>query len=142
MTYEIKRYKHSYFEEIRSWWIDRDLPPPEQGMMIVDGTFVVVDENDVLQMTLTAYFTQSIMGYLEGYCARPGLEKSLRNEYGKALWDHCFQYLKSSGCDVVICYCDKEKLIKRYQELGMMKMGGNLTQMAKVFWDDELKGVS
>lgn len=126
----IRHYRHSDFDVISSWWIAQGEPAPGVGMMIPDGTFVLEMNGEPI-MSLTAFLTLSSIGYLEGYIAQPGLEKWLSNSGGRMLWDHCFEFLRQGNCKTVICYCDEESLVKRYEELGMTKVLDNVTCLAR-----------
>ncbi len=85
-------------------------------------------------MTITALLTQSKKySLLEGYCAKPGLDKALSNALGKALWDYAFEFLKGNNYENVLCFTDRPKLVKRYEELGMRKIISNMTCLARAF---------
>jgi hypothetical protein len=88
-------------------------------MMCEDGTFVV-EYDGILIMTLTALMTQSKeIAYIEGYCAKPGLDKKLRREIGEILWNYGFNFLKAKGYKRAIAFTDKPALVKRYKDFGM-----------------------
>lgn len=127
----IRPYENDDFEMIRQWWIDYDEIPPSPGMMCEDGTFVL-EWNEEPLLSLTVLRTQNLeMSYFEGYISRPGLEANLREELGFALWNYCFTYLKKHGYKRVICFTDKPKLVKRYEEFGMGVTMSGLTAMVR-----------
>jgi hypothetical protein len=100
-------------------------------MMVPDGTFVA-PFNDEPVMTLTAFTTQSLeVAYLEGFIARPSIDKSLRNPLGKALFDVVFYYLTTKGYKRAMILCQHERLARRYEELGMIRNCGGLISLTK-----------
>lgn len=129
----IRSYDDCDFEEICSWWISHGETPPQKGMMVHDGTFVLeLDGNAV--MTLTAFMTQSMeVSYFEGFCAKDGLPKDIRNDLSMVLWDHCTAYLKNNGRNRVIIFTDKPRLAIRYETLGMNIGISGLYSLGKEF---------
>lgn len=127
----IRPYRHSDYEMIASWWTQHGEAGPLPGMMVEDGTFVVeVDQAPV--MSLTCFLTQSKqIAYFEGYVAKPGISKKLSNECGRELWNHCFDYARERGYSNVICYTYREKLAKRYEELGMQRSTSGLHSLVR-----------
>src|SRR5215203_5652049 len=117
----IRPYKESDFHEIVSWWKEHGEFAPLPGMMSGEGTFVLeLDTQPV--MTLSVLLTQTKeMSYFEGYCAKPGLQKNIRNALGQLLWQHGYQYLKNLGYKRVLIFTDKDALANRYERLGMNK---------------------
>jgi hypothetical protein len=119
MKIEIRPYEAVDFEMICKWWEHYLEPAPLYGMMVTDGTFVLELGKEPI-MTLTALRTQSPqISYLEGFCAKPGLEKPIRNECAQALFDHSIRYLSERGFVRVLILTDKISLVHRYQDLGM-----------------------
>lgn len=119
MKIAIRAYTASDYDLICSWWKEQKEPAPSSGMMVEDGTFVLECE-DMPVLTLTALYTQSKkVAFLEGYCAKPKLDPSLRNLLGEILWSHAISYLKNLGFLRVNILTDKEALVRRYQKLGM-----------------------
>jgi hypothetical protein len=129
---KIRAYRHDDFEEICSWWKEHGECPPLSGMMIENGTFVTEYEGKII-MTLTVLVTQSLeIAYFEGYCAKPGLDKALRREFGKTLWEYGYEFLKLNGYKRVIAFTDKPVLVERYKELGMEENTKGLVSLGRV----------
>lgn len=129
----IRSYDPIDFEVIQSWWKEQDQVPPLKGMMVEDGTFVLEYSGEPV-MTLTAFRTQSLeVCYFEGYCAKPGLDRKLRNHLGKILWNHCYSYLKKNGAKRVTAFTEKKRLAQRYEDLGMMPTLKGLYALTKEF---------
>lgn len=119
MKTHIRAYKETDYDRVYSWWEARNEVPPCLGMMIEDGTFILELDGEPV-MTLTALTTQSKhISFFEGYCAKPGMDKTLRNMLGSLIWGHGVKYLQSKGYTRVNIVTDKLKLLKRYEELGM-----------------------
>lgn len=131
MKITIRPYQPSDYEMICDWWKVYGLCGPKNGMMITDGTFVgEMDGNPII--TLTALKTQSPhISFLEGFCARPNLIKSIRNLASEMIFHHACEYLMEAGFDHVNILSDHSKLIKRYQELGMEVQCSEITTLGK-----------
>lgn len=128
----IRAYKDTDFDEICSWWKDQGECPPLPGMMTSQGTFVLEYEGTPV-MTLSCMRTQSPeISYFEGYCAKPGLKKEVRNALGDLLWQHGYQYLRSHGFKRVLTFTNKETLLGRYQKLGMIKCMSGVYALGRV----------
>lgn len=124
----IRPYRHDDYEVIRSWWTASGAIPPEPGMMIEDGTFVLEALGRAV-MSLTVLLTQSCLAYFEGYIADPKFTRGKRA--GELLWSHCYDFARSRGAKQVILYAAKEKLVKRYQELGAVPALHGVTAMTR-----------
>ncbi len=117
---------------ICSWWVSHGELPPLPGQMNSDCTFVL-EYQDEPEMTITVYETQNKnVSYLEGFCAKPGLGKSLRNSLGKSLVEHCYQYLADKGFRSVSCFTHKPKLAERYEKLGMTSYMNGLYSLGRI----------
>jgi hypothetical protein len=128
---KIRHYKESDYREICSWWKKHQEEAPLPGMMVETGTFVVELEGNPV-MTLTALFTQSVeVAYLEGYCAKPGLEKRVRNQIGQELWNYVYAWLRALGFKRVVALSPNASLTKRYEELGMSQNMSGLTSLSR-----------
>lgn len=129
---EIRPYQEEDFDEICSWWIEHKEFAPLPGMMTEEGTFVLEYEGKPI-LTLSVLMTQSKeIAYFEGYCAKPGIEKQLRNDLGEILFEHAYEFLRNRGFKRVIIFTDKPSLVHRYEELGMVKNMNGLYAMGRV----------
>jgi hypothetical protein len=128
----IRPYQESDFEEICSWWCKQNELPPLPGMMCANGTFVTEYEDEPV-MTLTALMTQSKeISFIEGYCAKPGLDAELRRTIGESIWNHCFNFLRSNGMKRVIAFTDKQSLVNRYKHFGMTENISGLVSLGRI----------
>jgi hypothetical protein len=119
--FNIRSFDNGDFEMIASWWTARGELPPLPGMMVEDGTFVLEYDGEPI-MSLTVFLTQSReLSYIEGYICRPGVSKEVSHEGGQMLWNHAYWWATTAGSKRVLCYTNKEKLVERYQDLGMTK---------------------
>jgi|SRR6478735_2608065 len=131
MNISIRAYQHTDFEEICKWWVGHHELPPIQGMMIENGTFILENDHQPV-MTLTAFMTQSKeVSYIEGYCAKPGLDSALRRTLGEMIWEHCFQFLRSNGFKRALAFTDKPELVNRYKKFGMIKNMDGLSSLGR-----------
>lgn len=124
----IRPYRNSEYALVRSWWESANEPPPSPGMMVEDGTFILERDGHPV-LSLTVLLTQSNIAYFEGYVSSPN-HPHLKSD-GQRLWDHGYQYAKDHGCEYVFLYPEKEKLVKRYQELGVKPVLTGLTAMIR-----------
>jgi len=128
----IRPFKESDFGLICSWWKAAGEFAPLPGMMTEDGTFVLELDGDPV-MTLSCLKTQTKeISYFEGYCARPGLPKAVRNAIGRVLWEHGYQYLRNSGFKRVLIFTNKEALASRYERLGMNRNMSGVYALGRV----------
>jgi len=131
MKLEIKRYSHSDFENISSWWMESTGMRPTSNMMIEDGTFILT-VNNIEALCLTVLLTQSKdMAYLFAFIKNPFFKNIDLEECGQVLWNHCFDYAKSKGYTQVLCFTDNEKLKEKYKRFGMTPTVNNLTGFIK-----------
>lgn len=131
MAIDMRHYRDSDFDEIVSWWDAYEQCPPLQGMMIEDGTFVLEREG-VLLATLTVLYTQSKkISFLEGFCAKPGLDKEFRNILTQKLFNHACDHLRARGFSRVTILTEHEHLMNRYQEMGMEFQSVGLYSLGK-----------
>ncbi len=131
MIIKIRRFSEHEYDMICSWWSDHGEFGPQPGYMNDECTFVL-EYDDEPVMTMTVYETQNKhVSYFEGYCAKPGLEKSLRNSLGQILWDYCYEYLAEKGFMAVSCITHKSQLALRYQNLGMNSYASGLYSLGR-----------
>lgn len=132
MNYNIRPYSFSDFEMVYSWWTSAKECPPILGMMINDGSFIL-ELNGVPALSLTVFLTQSKeISFIEGFIKNPEFRNTNLEEYGKILWNHCFNYAKDSGYNRIICYCLENKLIDKYKRFGMEQSASNLTSFVRI----------
>ncbi len=124
----IRPYEHADYELICSWWIESKEHAPERGMMVTDGTFVLECEGRAV-MSLTVLLTQSTIAYFEGYIADPNFSRGAR--LGALLWAYCYRFARSRGAKQVVIFAGKEKLVKRYQALGVTPVLSGLTALTR-----------
>ncbi len=132
MSVQIRNYKDEDFKMIAKWWTDVNENGPLPGMMPEESTFIL-EWDGVAIAALTALETNTKgISYLEGYIGNPmkGLA-SIRRELAPMLWNHAFKYLKDKGFERVLCVTSHEKLVTRYEQLGMTKLSSGYTALAK-----------
>jgi hypothetical protein len=133
MKFGIRPYQHSDFETICSWWEASHETAPIPGMMIEYGTFIL-EIDGAPSMSLTVLLTQSKeISFLEGFIAKPGIEKNLRQEASQCLVNHCYSFAHFKGYKNILCYSKVEKLSKRYESLGMTRSQSGLTGFYRRF---------
>jgi hypothetical protein len=129
--FKIRNYSKADYAIIKSWWDVHKQPAPLEHMMIPNGTFVLEIAGQPV-MTLTALMTQSKeISFLEGFCSKPGLDKAIRNKAAETLTKFCFRWLKDHKYERVMCFTDNQKLISRYQQLGMSRLMNHLTVLGR-----------
>lgn len=129
----IRPYRHSDFETIASWWTDRDSIPPQRGMLVEDGTFVVEGDNGEPLMSQTVLCTQSKdICILEFFCKTSREPQSIPRGLEQVLWKHCYGWAKDRGYKYMIGYSQNEKVCQWLDISGMHRSLGNLQS----FWKE------
>jgi hypothetical protein len=124
----IRAYNENDYDEVCSWWQDAGEQGPLPGMMTEDGSFIFEFAGEAV-MSLTCYYTQSNIGYIEGFIAKPGTPKAVRDIGGKLLWQRCYEHADGNGVEHVMTYSKEAKLVKRYEKFGMQKLDIAFTPM-------------
>lgn len=133
MNYNIRPYNHSDFSEIVSWWTHYGEPAPLEGMMTPNGSFVL-ELDGVSALTQTVLLTQSKeLCYLEGFCKNPEFRNVSLESYIAPLWDEVFNYAKARGYKRILGYCKVPSLEKKYERLGLVKAGSQMSVFTKEF---------
>ncbi len=129
---KIRNYTDNDFKMISKWWKDANENGPLPGMMPEESTFVL-EWDGVAIAALTALETNTKgISYLEGYIGNPLPElHAIRRELAPQLWNHAFRYLKEKGFERVICLAGHERLVARYEQLGMTALSGAYTALSK-----------
>lgn len=130
MNYIIRSYQHKDFSEVASWWNISTKQLPPEGLMIEDGTFIL-ELNQIPALCLTVLKTQSKeICYLFGYVKNPKFHGSLE-EYGQALWNHCFDYAKNAGYKRIMCIAQISQLKHKYERFGMTRTLDGVSTFAR-----------
>lgn len=125
----IRLFNKNDFKMIQSWWKAADEMAPTIEMLPEDSTFILeIDEKP--QICITLYLTNAkYISYLENFVKNPELKNS--KEYSKKLVKYVENFAKENGCKILVCLSYKEKLKKRYEELGYMNTLNNISSFAK-----------
>lgn len=125
----IRLFKKDDYELIRSWWIKANEFPPYQEMLPEESTFILEIDNQP-KMCLTVYLTNcKFFAYLENFIKDPEFKNS-KNEVNQLL-EHAEKFAKDKGYKVLFCLAYKDKLKKRYEELGYKNTLNNLSSFVK-----------
>lgn len=115
----IRTYNISDYETIRQWWAAANEPAPPLGAMPSDSTFVY-ESNGRPVMSLSILLTNApSVTFLENFIACPTFKGDERAHAGQQLVEHAMKYGRERGYTNTICFCYRDGLKRRYQELGM-----------------------
>lgn len=129
--YIIRNYKHSDFSLLDNWWKSYNEMGPIPEMMMEDTSFVL-EINGVPALSITVYFTNcKEVAYIENFIGNPDLEGSLRKEASQCLLNHVYKFAKDKEYKRLVCFCYKDKLVKRYEELGVVRTLSGLHSFVK-----------
>lgn len=132
MNHLIRSYKNSEYEMVCSWWKEFTNQEPLSGMLIENGTFIL-ELNDMPALCITVFLTQSKdMAYIANFIKNPIFFQNNLEDYGKKLWNHCFNWAYEQGYSRVLCFSDNPKLSVKYEKFGMKPTLTNLTGFLKV----------
>lgn len=125
----IRLYKKEDFNIIKDWWIKSNEVPPIEEMLTEDSTFIL-EMHGKAKMCISVYLTNcKCVAYLENFIKDPEFKDSKKSS--KTLVEHAEIFAKEKGFRILVCYSYKEKLSKRYQELGYINTLNNLSSHAK-----------
>jgi hypothetical protein len=131
MNIDIVSYNNEYFETISQWWKDSCGTEPVEGMMIENGTFILMI-NKVPALCVTVLLTQSKqMAYIFGFVKNPLFKGINLEPYGKVLWDYCADFAKAHGYKRLLCFADNPKLKEKYERFGFTKTLDNLSSFVR-----------
>lgn len=129
--YSIRAYKHSDFMTLRQWYVDSGVCPPEEGMLVEDGTFILEVEG-IPALSQTVYLTQSKeLCYLEGIIKNPAFKQVSLEALIPPLWDTIFSFAKDRGYKNILGYCVVDKLKDKYVRLGLTRSMDNLSAFTR-----------
>lgn len=125
----IRLFNKNDYETIKMWWYKAHEIPPTLEMLPEDSTFILELDNKP-QVSLTVYLTNSKhLAYLENFVKDPELKDS--KQYTELLVKHVEMFTKEQGYKVLACLAYKDKLKKRYEDLGYINTLNNLSSFIK-----------
>ncbi len=129
--FNIRLYTEADYEMIK-WWAEYYFEtPPTKEMLPLNTTFIC-EINKIPSLTVTAYYTNcKEVSYLEHYFGNPDMEGPLRKEAGQRLLGYVSELAKNMGFKRIVCLGYKEKVKKRYEEMGFIKTLDNLSSFVK-----------
>lgn len=126
----IREYRDSDYEMLRSWWEVQGEPAPTRNLIPKDSTFILEISGDPI-LSISAYMTNvKGMSYLENFIGNPQYKED-RSKHSSIIVEHAVTFLKNKGYERVVCFSYKDKLKKRYEELGMKKTLNNLSSFVR-----------
>lgn len=124
----IRLYTHSDYEMIKSWWIAANEPPPPQEMMTEDSAFILeIEGKPVISVMLL--LTNSPLAWLTSFVKDPKFTNS--KIASKQLVTYAENFAKERGYKALLMFSYKDKLKKRYQDLGYINTANNLSSFVK-----------
>lgn len=126
----IRNFKKSDFEMIKTWWNEAQEMPPTLEMLPEDTTFIL-EVNNEPQVCITVYLTNTnYVAYLENFVKNPNLKENSK-QHTEALVKYAEEFCKDKGFKVLVCLSYKKKLETRYQDLGYINTLNNISSFVK-----------
>lgn len=123
----IRLYKPEDFEMIQSWWTSQGEISPSKEMMPLDTSFVL-EENGVPLASVCLYFTNSKeICHFANIVGSPDSKGPKRKEATQLLLEYAKLFAKEHGYKKLLCFSYKDKLKKRYEEMGWTPTLHNIT---------------
>lgn len=122
-------YNIDFYPILASWSKECGEPyPPAE--YIPESTFLL-EKNNKLVFTGSLILTNTPICYFEYFAGDPGYRESDRHQLSQKLFDHLVDVAKSEGYKK-LCFCSyKDKLKKRYVELGANRVLDNISSFVK-----------
>lgn len=125
----IRQFQKNDYEVIKMWWYLANEPSPTIEMLPEESTFVLEIDN-APQACITVYLTNTnYLAYLENLVRNPKLQNN--KNHIEILVKHAENFTKKLGYKILLCMSYKEKLKKRYEEMGYMNTLNNLSSFGK-----------
>lgn len=130
MQYTIRQYKDSDYSMIKEWWTSQNEVAPTEDMIPKSSFVLEVDSEPVVSLSL---FLTNVPGmcFFENFVGNPLKKGEIRKECGKAIMCHVADVAKKMGYKRIVCYSHKEKVKKRYEDMGMIRTVNNLSSFVK-----------
>ena len=124
----IRNYSPSDYQMLCDWWKIYCEPAPYPACMPEESSFVL-EINNVPAYALTVLLTNSKeYAYLENFVGNPLINNK---EGAQMIANYAYSFAKDKGYKRVIAFCYKDKLKKRYEELGVIKTLDNLSSFVR-----------
>jgi hypothetical protein len=128
----ITNFKPSDYSMIQAWWKAANEPCPPIAAMPEESTFVI-STNGVPAASISVLLTNTKeLCYLENFVSNPEL-KGARKELTQKIIDHANEYARNLGYKRTLIFSYKDKIKKRYMELGMLHTVSNISAFVKEF---------
>jgi len=130
--YHIRTYTKEDYGMILSWWGAANKHCPPESMLSEDSTYIF-EIDGVPALSVTAYLTNSKgLAILEHFVGNPELKGVDRRNASVFFINLVYDTLNALGYEYVLGFATNDKLVKRYEELGMSQLSSNITSMIKV----------
>lgn len=127
----IRLFKEKDYKDILMWWIKSGELPPSLNMLPLDSTFILEYEGTPI-LSMCVYFTNTKeIAYSENLIGNPNFKGPKRRELVPVLFKYVENFAKDKGYKRFICFSYKDKLKKRYKNLGYKPTVNNLTSFVK-----------
>lgn len=125
----IRNFDKSDFDMIKAWWKAAKEPHPPIEYLPEDTTFIY-SINNVPVYSITVYLTNcKEIAFLENFIKNPEYKND--STHSQNFINYIYDFVRDSGYKKVIGMTDKEKLVKRYKELGMKKISENFYSLVR-----------
>lgn len=127
----VRHFKSSEYELIKSWWVARNEPPPGPDEMPEESTFVL-EKDGVPWISVSLFLTNTSICWVDNLIANPLLPGGEERKRA-VVWLE--EFIESSarvrGYKKLWCMAHKEPLAIRYNELGYEETCENIKTFVK-----------
>lgn len=132
LVFNIRNYTQKDYIMLKGWWEMSGEVGPELESLPENTTYILEYEGSPL-LSITIYLTNcKNLALLENFIGNPAFAGQLRKDMSQKLVDYCYAQCKQAGYKTLLCFSlNNEKIINRYQELGMTKVVDHLVSFGR-----------
>jgi hypothetical protein len=128
---DIQLFNKKFYPEIKEWWIKQGEIEPSLSMLPEDTTFLFFKDGKPI-ISICLYLTNcKEVCYLSNFIANPLYREKDRKDLVKEALTFIEIFAKHSGYKRILCFGYKEKVKKRFQDLGLDKRLDNISSFVK-----------
>lgn len=111
----VKFNKDKHYDEVTNWWKEHSFPTIPSHLLSDTG-FIVADDNDVNQVAIWVYKTNSPIYIFEWLIGNPAVDKNIRNQGIDFLLDFCLRWSKDNGAESMIAMVKEKHVVDRFKK--------------------------
>lgn len=118
--YTIRNFNSADFSLLSSWWEKRQKEHAPTLDMMPEGTSYIIEYNNVPIASMCWISTNcKAVAYCANFISNPEIEKKVRKEAVKLLFDHISKEARDRGYQNLLAFSHTSKVGDRFSELGM-----------------------